>query len=114
MRQVDMHFADLQFQFHTIHRPGRRDSQNLLVQLSVLHGGVSGGDKESSPPYPLACVLSARYDHACPAKRNGALLQSNSARDSRNDGAAVVFAHQSVIRYAAPYIFRNESDAAAI
>ena len=38
MPQIHMDFSFLQLQFHTLYAPRSRDSQNLLIQLRVLHG----------------------------------------------------------------------------
>ena len=67
MPQIHVDFPVLQLQFHTLYAPRSRDSQNLLIQLRVLHG-VS-----FNPPKHHGNCLTSSYQMSkmTIARRNG-------------------------------------------
>ena len=81
MPQVHMDFSLLQSQFHVLHSPRRRNSQNLLIQLMVLHGPPF--PKEKAQYYPLDGKKPNAEDGIRSGKRSRALLGSNPTRDTR-------------------------------
>ena len=84
LRLVPQRHVDLslfQPQLHLLHSPRNRNSQNLLVQLIVLHGAPFS--KEKAPSYPLDGKKPNLEDGTRSGKRRRALLGSNPTRDTR-------------------------------
>ena len=79
--QIHMHLAFPQFQLYAIHTPRRSNSQNLLVQLTVLHDALPLPEKASS--YRLDGSQPTCYARSRSVKQRRALLGSNPTRDSR-------------------------------
>src|SRR5208282_497940 len=103
MPQMHMDFPFLQFQFHPLYAPRSRDSQNLLIQLRVLHGVSSNSERHHAnrltPFRQSSKITLARRNgvgHCWEATRQG-ISESRMCQRHRCPGSLTLSGHSRFI-----------------